>query len=706
MTEAVAELPGTPPAPAWVRLGMPWICLGLLVLPFHPLWVDFEQVRRGLLLLLTGAALLALPQLPRVRGERLALGFIAGLAVCAIVQAGLQSTFPANNTPSSFQPWDAVYRIAHWFALLTMVRIGVMLETAAIASALSAMVLATSAFGILQRFGLAEIGGYGVEREPVSTLGNLNVASEWTSVAGVAVACLMHQLRSKQRWLAIAALGFACAYLIVNPSRSGKVAMLAGLALLALMRRKERGYIPLLIGTAGSLLGLLLASAGPTPQLEGPALREERERSTVTLDIRLEIARSATALWSESMVFGKGPGQFAIEYPRHRTQKEIEDSSFGRQFATEVRTAHDDWLELLVDGGIVALGLFAMMLFSLQRGTRDKTRLIPMFALLLLMLVRAPIGNAPAAAVAFLLVGSPIQAPTATQWRKVLRMTLMAGAGLFMIFLGMLPIAGNTAFSPYVRAQRDQQPVPTDAAQNAIRWMSYEPRWLQIEAQNQMNRGDLAKAAHYAARAIKLRPFSPPLLLLLGEVLARGNRYGEAIKVAEQGLELDPAHPELRTLRSTALAELGDVDRAIEAVVTDPHPVLRSGLATHFASLAELASNRREPKQLRRYAIENTFVSIADLLSVGDEQTLDEISKMNERLKQQIKQLERNDVDHRYPVTMALEALARGKAKLASQYAGLAKLRGPITKWQASVLGESLDGLRAMPEWQGLLPAK
>ena len=28
------------PAPSW----LPWVCLGLLTLPFHPLWIDFEQV--------------------------------------------------------------------------------------------------------------------------------------------------------------------------------------------------------------------------------------------------------------------------------------------------------------------------------------------------------------------------------------------------------------------------------------------------------------------------------------------------------------------------------------------------------------------------------------------------------------------------------------------------------------------------------------
>lgn len=703
MSDAAAARPDAD-APAWVRLGLPWICIGLLTLPFHTLWIDFEQVRRGLLLILTGAALVAFPKLPRVRGEHGALLFVAGLIVCAAVQWSVQVAFHDDQTPVSFQPWEAAYRIAHWFALLVIVRIGVMLDLAAVATAISATVLLTSLFGILQRFGMAEIGGYGVEREPVSTLGNLNVASEWTSIAGVAVAAVGLHVRKKLSWLPVAAIALAGTYLMINTSRSGKVAMLAGLVLLAIMRRKERGYVPLAIGLGGAALGLVLAAVAPTPQIDGKALREERKRSTVTLDIRMEIARSASELFAESVVFGKGPGQFAVEYPRKRSQEEIEASSFERQFAVEVRTAHDDWLELLVDGGFVALILFAVMLFSLQRGTADKTRLVPLFCLLLLMLVRAPIGNAPAAAVAFLLVGSPVPDPRHAPWRRIARMATLVTIGLAMIYLGIRPVAGNMAFTDYVRAQRDRQPVPRDAAQNAIEWMGHEPRWLQIEAQNQMNRGDLQKAAYYAARALELRPFSPPLLLLLGEVLARGNRYGEAIKVADSGLALDPAHPELRILRSTALAELGDVDRAIAAVVEQPHPVLRDGLATHFASLAERASKRREPKQLRRYAIENTFVTIADLLATGEDDSLPEIHSMNDTLGKDIKMLDRSDVDRRYPVTMALEALARGRENLASKYATVAKLRGPITKWQADLLGKPLQRLRSLPAWQGLLP--
>ncbi|HEB53296.1 MAG TPA: hypothetical protein ENI87_08590, partial [bacterium] len=106
--------------PRW----LPWVCLGLLVLPFHPLWVDHEQVRRGLLLLLGGAALLGYRRLPHCRGERMAVAFVLALVLCAVVQLAVQAVFRADDAVFSFQPWEAAYRIAHFAALLVVVRLG------------------------------------------------------------------------------------------------------------------------------------------------------------------------------------------------------------------------------------------------------------------------------------------------------------------------------------------------------------------------------------------------------------------------------------------------------------------------------------------------------------------------------------------------------------------------------------------------------
>lgn len=682
---------------------LPWLCLGLLVLPFHTLWIDFEQVRRGLLLLLTGAAMFLWPRLPHIRGERMVWMFLGGLVVCAIVQVAVQSAFHDDDTPWSFQPWEAAYRIAHWFALFVLMRMGAMMARGQLATAIASMVLATSLFGILQRLGLAEIGGYGVEREPVSTLGNLNVASEWTAIAGVAVAVLAKDIKQSLRWLPIAALAMAAAYLMVNPSRSGKVAMAAALILLAIMRRKQREFLPLLVAAGGALLGVLLTTAAPTPQLSDAAMKKELERGTVTLDVRFEIASGSTKLFGESLIFGQGPGQFAVEYPRVRSQKEIEASSHGRQFPTEVRTAHDDWLELLIDGGIVALVLFALMLFSLQRGTRDRTRLVPMFALLLLMLVRAPIGNAPAAAVAFLLIGNPVTVPAWTGMRRRVTTALAIAAGIALLWLGLKPVAGNNAFVPYLRAQRDHGAVPMDAIENSIWWMSYEPRWFEVEARNRMRSGDLQGAAHYAARALELRPFSPPLLVLLGEILSNGSRYGEAIAVAKQGLKIDAKNPELTILKSTSFAQLGDVDRAIEAVVIEPHQVVWDGLQTHFTSLGELAKKRNEPKQAMRFAIEAGFLGLAELFGSDATEALELMGQMNRKLYGWTKELNRSAIDTRYLVTAAIEALDRGRPTLATEYAEIYKLRGARLKpWQVKILGENIDRLRKVPGWEGL----
>ena len=68
------------PAPSW----LPWVCLGLLTLPFHPLWIDFEQVRRGALLVLAGALFAAHRRLPKVQG-----GTVGLLLVCSLVSGEL-----------------------------------------------------------------------------------------------------------------------------------------------------------------------------------------------------------------------------------------------------------------------------------------------------------------------------------------------------------------------------------------------------------------------------------------------------------------------------------------------------------------------------------------------------------------------------------------------------------------------------------------
>ena len=691
MTAAPASAPT--PLPRW----LPWALVVLLAVPFHPLWVDFEQVRRGLLLVVAGTSLLLVRRLPAVAGERALWAFVLFLFVSAAVNAIGQWIAQSATQPLSFQPWDAAYRLSHWLALLVLLRLGAS-APAAFGAPIATVLLATSGFGLLQHLGIAAIGSYGTAREPVSVFGNLNVASEFTAIAAAAVAALGTRLA----WLGPAALATAGAYLVVNGSRSGLVALPIGLAALALVRRRERGWLPLAIAAAGAALGALLATGSPRPApADLSALADERKRGTQTVAVRLEIAKGSTKLFGESPVFGFGPGQFAVQYPRVRSQEEIELSSHGRMFASEARTAHDDWIEILVEGGLPGLVLFAIVLFALQRSAGDRARQVPLLVLLLLMLVRSPLLNAPAAAMALLVVGrvDPKRAVTSRRrWFDV-------ATGIVMIALGSLPIAGNTLAVPYLAARARSDHPPRAAIERAARCMPFEPRWLQLLAQEQMTDGDLAGAFATAERAVQLRPFDAQLYVLLGEVLARSNRVDEADRFARHALSLDSANPELRVLLSTMQARQRQTDAAILAVVLQPHPTLRVQLAKHFADLAELAERGGDAAGAARYRAEQTFVatldSLRDTSAAGLVATTD---RVKQELLPRMRAAGLLQTDLRFHVAMSLNALQVGNRDIAVTLGDEASKLGVVMpEWQRALFGDALEPLQRIDVWRSVL---
>ncbi|HEX5050572.1 MAG TPA: O-antigen ligase family protein, partial [Planctomycetota bacterium] len=641
------------------------------------------------------------PALPHARGERVFVAFIAWLGVGAAVNLIGQLLGRSDTVPLSFQPWDATYRLAHWLALLLVLRLGAAVR-GGLAAPLAILLLLTSLFGLLQRLGLGEFAGYGAVREPVSVFGNLNVASEWTAVAAMAVAVLPPATaRALRGWLTPAALVLAAAYLVVNQSRSGLIALPLGLLPLCLLRARTGGWRALAYGLGGTALGLVLAAAVARPEpADLAAANAEQKRGTATLDVRLEIAKGSTKLLAEAPVFGHGPGQFAVQYPRVRSQAEIETSSHGRQFATEVRTAHDDWLELLVDGGFPALLLFAASLFALQRAVADKARLLPMFVLMSMMLVRAPLGNAPAVAVAFLLAGTAGPAPRAARWRRPVSVL----AGLAAVSLGVLPIAANTLFAPYVRARALGEQPPIAAVNAAAACMPFEPRWLQVQAQEQLIAGDLRAAARTAARAVELRPFEPQYYLQVGEALARIGQLQQAERIAQYALRIDPPNPVLRVLLATVLAQQQQADEAIAAVVHDPHPVLRAQLPHLFHQLADLAAQHDDAAGAARFRVEQHFLEAAENLGDPSPTALTAASEHVKAMFSAMAAAGTLRTDLRGFLMSALHALDLGDTSAAIDLGGQAQKLGiGLPRWQRELLGDKLAPLERVEAWHDVL---
>jgi putative inorganic carbon (HCO3(-)) transporter len=706
-------------APRWLAGAF----VALLAIPFHPLWIDAEQVRRALLLLAAGVVLLACPRLPRARGEGWLWAFVAALAVSAAARWLGDAWFRAADEARSFLPWDAAYRLAHWLALLVAVRLGAALGDT-VARPLPWLLLLTSSLGLLQRLGLADLDGYGVEREPVSTLGNLNVASEWTAIAAAGVAALLPPPGARGRAVGLAAIAAAGAYLVANGSRSGLVALPLALLALAACRRAQPladRTAPLLAAVAGAGAMALAVAALPTPQPASPnaapaatasTATPRVERSAATLAVRWEIAKATARLVAEAPVLGLGPGQFALHYPRVRSQDEIERSSLGRSFATEVRTAHDDWLELLVDGGAVALLLFAAALFALQRAQADKGRLAPLFALLLLMLARAPLWNAPAAALALLVAAAPLAdgaAPAIGPWRAFA--ARFVGAALALLAVPVL--LAHFAMVGYVDDARDGRTPDVAAVVRASSWMPYEARWEELLTRDRLAAaaaaGDaaapanLAAATSSAARALQLRPHHPQLYLNLGEALARQGKLDEALAVTRQGLQLDVGNPELRVLQSVAEAQRGRHEAAILAVVDTPHPTLRARLADHFAELERVCRARGDEIGALRFRIERHVTAAIDGLGDTSPARLQQTGGHVQQALAAMQEADRRD--GRALVLGALHRLDLGKQQEAAQLGELVGRFPPLPGWQRGVFGSQLDRLRALPSWQDYLGA-
>lgn len=660
----------------------PWLCVGLLVLPFHPHWIDFEQARRGVWLWLAGLVWLCAPALPRVRGEAAGWTFLGALGIAAVISM------------RSLQPFEALYRTAHFLALLVLLRAAAG-RLAGFGAPLAVALAATSLFGLLQRAGLAELAGYGVEREPVATFGNLNVASEWTALAAAAVAVL----GTSRAWLGQLAVVLAAAYLWVNGSRAGLYALPIGLGLLCLLRPRT-GSLWLALALAGGALGFVADQtlAKPTPvAAAGPG---GPGRGTATLEVRWEIAKGCTRLFAERPLFGFGPGQFAVQYPRVRSTEEIELSG-GRRFATEVRTAHDDWLELLVEGGLPLAVLFAALLFALQRGKRDQAALLPLFVLLLLMFVRSPLGNAPALLAAF----APVAA-RAPEWRPAPVWTrwVLRSLGLGLMALGLLPVVAQTLAAPYVAAAAQGTSPPLRALYRAHQWQPWEPRWLQLLAQEELASNDLPAARRHAARAVQLRPHDPQLLLLLSEVLARGGAFELAAQTALEGLKHDAANPELRVALSTIKLQQGDVDAAITAVADQPHAVLREQLPTHYRNLERLATERGQGAAAARCEFERLCLDALDTVGRKDAEG---VAQTDETLRFLLDAANRAGLakrDLRPYLLSALHWQQRGEPGTVQRLGERAQSLGlSLPAWQKAQFGALLEPLRGDAVWQPLL---
>lgn len=180
------------------------------------------------------------------------------------------------------------------------------------------------------------------------------------------VLALTRYVRGTQRLLAALAAAFMASTIFLSGSRGGMLAFAVELALLAalLIQRQARSRSAVAAGCFLVVaLGLLAWLGGGELTRRMTSIRTET-RTEISGGVRLSIARDGLRMFAHKPLLGWGLGTFPDVYPQFR--------SFYTNFF--VNAAHNDYVQLLVETGVLG---FAAMLWFLLALVRSATKKLP-----------------------------------------------------------------------------------------------------------------------------------------------------------------------------------------------------------------------------------------------------------------------------------------------------------------------------------------
>jgi O-antigen ligase len=683
---------------------LPALLLGLLALPFDPFWIDFERARRGLLMLIAaGLAVPALRQPLEPSGVPLLL---------LALWHGLRSAGAGNALDAAD---DSLHLLALWLAFQWASRH----DPRDFARAAVAVGSAAALYTLALAAGLDWPLGYGTARDPAGPFGNRNFAAEALAVAG-ALAALALRDRSRPL-LSAGALAAIAAALVVNGSRSGAaVAIGLGCVLLGQAPSWRHRLLPIVVALAGAGLGLLWPRAAAEPVLATAPADAAGPVAPSTLEVRAEIWRSSLRMIADRPMLGTGTGQFAREYPIYRSPREIELSTFGHRFRARPESAHNDWLEIAVETGLPGAALWAAFvvaaaMLALREG--GVARLGPLAAFLATTLVRAPLGNAPAAFLAITHAGSgPL--PPAASFRR-LRTWLGALAALPLAVLGSALLAGQTCAARVVEDRLFATPGrdPIAACERALAFTPGDPRLHLLRLQLLRDRSERALEAEPARKAelsaeygrsarssvealARLDPNGVLALLLRARFALDRGDLPSAQALLLYARELDARDPEVLLWLARIHAERGDTAAALQVLYHDPGPRLRDELPAIVGQLAAIARDRGDDGGARLYDLEANVLTAADLVRRQPGSPA-----ANRAVQVLLRDLTGSGAaDLRLFVVAAAQFLALEQTADAERLGRLAAERGlSMAAHDRRLFAELLERLRPLAAWRPLL---
>jgi len=582
---------------------------------------------------------------------------LSGLALLALVSAVWA---PAQGA--------ALAAAAHLALLGGMFVVSVQLVDERARAPLSGILFATAVvalYGIAQRagFDFPSVRWQG-ERRAVATLANPNFASEFLVVTiPFALAAV---LRASRVAVAVAAGGVAAAgilHLALTETRAGWIALAAGgtAGLVSIVRAGGTPLRRLLVRTVPLLAVaaalLLVPGLGGDDVIRKAATIADPDHPSTR--VRGLLYESTLDMIADRPALGFGAGSFPVEYPRYREAAEVELSGY----LSRVSTAHQDYLQIAAELGLIGLALWLAFLARLGRAgvsSRAPTSepwiraaaLASVAGFAVNGLFRSPLAN-PAAVVVVAVAAAIVARPFARAWTPsplLVRLTPLALA---------IPLA--IAVLETRRLEADRLLRRAIGYEELAERANRQARFLEETSRDAEARDALARtvAALEQARAVleratRVHPSSFESWFRLGRARATLGRTQEARQAYARAVRLRPHDASALVNLAVREAELGELDsarsrleRARELAPLDPVVHFNLGrVRVHEGRFLEAALAFEQAADLRpRHA--KTYEELVSCYAMLEEQSggtsyLPLIERARDRLKL-VEALERLD---------------------------------------------------------------
>jgi tetratricopeptide (TPR) repeat protein len=379
---------------------------------------------------------------------------------------------------------------------------------------------------------------------PAATFANKNIAAQFA--VGVLPFGLIWITRpGRSRTLAMAALVLLFAFVVLCRTRSAAVAVVVeALVLAAWWGRSRRWVAPLAV--AATVLVMALAVQQKWASAHTAA--------ATSVQGRIAIWRNTLVMIREHPVIGVGLGAHSLIYPAYH-RRAVVDPLFSSR--VQLDFAHDDYLQLTAELGLIGAALLAALGVSFVRPVRQAR-------------ARAPaaedglLAAAATAAVAGLLTDALFSFPA----YRALPPWLLALDAAILALLARGPAPARGFLIP-ARAMR--QVLAGAAAVGGIALGVAASRWLRSDghieaARRAESKGDAARMAAEAAAAVALDPARGEAWFLLGTAkLGRGDA-DMAVRALQEAAARRPFDPNALANLGLARAQAGDRAGAVDAL--------------------------------------------------------------------------------------------------------------------------------------------